>query len=315
MNLLKHTTISLWVVAALYLFAAGMFAQSVSTSGGHLLPYRATSADNCCIYQPPRAPGQNPNGMHIFIFAGLKSHGPGQHDYPQFLADWSKFITAHGAVVNGALHAPSAEDLAHTDVVVIFKGDAGFMTPKEHAAFLAYVKRGGGLVNIHDSLCGPDPKDMAMFLGGGKKHGQVNYTLGAPLVYDLVDPSSPIMEGFPNRFTIFDEAFYRMTWATGPKIHVLATVKIPDTPSAVQGGGVDQVVPQIWTYEHTLPGGQPARAFVWMQGHIYENFSNPVVQNMLLRGIAWAAKHPVNELVDYKPRISPRSAFIPMRNQ
>jgi hypothetical protein len=74
---------------------------------------------------------------------------------------------------------------------------------------------------------------------------------------------------------------------------------IADTPSARTGGGVGQVVPQMWTYEHTLPGGQPARAFVWMQGHVYENFSNPTVQKALLRGIAWAAKQPVGELADY----------------
>ena len=318
MNQMKSRTISLLVAATLFPCVAFMFGQSVLTSGGHLRPYSAYSSaspDNCCIYKPPPPEGQNPNGMHILIYAGLKSHGPGQHDYPQFLADWSKFLTAHGAVVNGALHAPSVDELANTDVVVMFKGDAGFMTEREHAVFLAYVKRGGGLVSIHDSLCGPDPEDMALFVGGGKKHGQVNYTLGAPLTYDVADPSSPILEGFPNRFTIYDEAFYRMTWATNPKIHVLATVKIPDTPSAVQGGGVGQVVPQIWTYVHSLPGGQPARAFVWMQGHIYENFSNPVVQNMLLRGIAWAARHPVDELVDYKPHTNARSAFIPMRRQ
>ena len=68
------------------------------------------------------AQGQNPNGMHIYIWGGLKSHGEGQHDYPQFLADWSKLLTTHGAVVDGALHAPSAADLEHTDVVVIYKG-------------------------------------------------------------------------------------------------------------------------------------------------------------------------------------------------
>src|SRR5579859_3485923 len=66
--------------------------------------------------------GQNPNGMHIYIWAGLKSHLVGQHDYPQFLADWSKLLTAHGAIVDGSLHAPSASDLAHTDVVVNYKG-------------------------------------------------------------------------------------------------------------------------------------------------------------------------------------------------
>ena len=54
----------------------------------------------------PLPPGQNPNGMHVYIWAGLKSHLLGQHDYPQFLADWSKVLTEHGAVVDGALACP-----------------------------------------------------------------------------------------------------------------------------------------------------------------------------------------------------------------
>ena len=82
-------------------------------------------------------------------------------------------------------------------------------------------------------------------------------------------------------------------------MHVLATAVVAGTPSA--GTHTGEVAPQIWTYEHTLPGGEPARAFVWMQGHIYENFNNYQIQQMLLRGIAWAGKHPVNELIDYKP--------------
>jgi hypothetical protein len=52
--------------------------------------------------QAPRPWGQNPDGMHIYIWAGLKSHFAGQHDYPQFLADWSKLLTEHGAVVDEA---------------------------------------------------------------------------------------------------------------------------------------------------------------------------------------------------------------------
>jgi hypothetical protein len=48
--------------------------------------------------------------MHIFIWAGLKSHG---------------------AVVDGALHMPSAADLEHTDVVVIYKGDAGYLSDSQ----------------------------------------------------------------------------------------------------------------------------------------------------------------------------------------
>jgi len=58
-------------------------------------------------------------------------------------------------------------------------------------------------------------------------------------------------------------------------------------------------VPQLWTYEHPAAGGQTARAFVWMQGHNYSNFSNYQIQRTLLRGIAWAAKKPADELVNY----------------
>lgn len=42
----------------------------------------------------------------------------------------------------------------------------------------------------------------------------------------------------------------------------------------------------------------PPRAFVWMQGHTYTNFADPGVQQMILRGIAWAAKKPVDALKD-----------------
>jgi type 1 glutamine amidotransferase len=236
--------------------------------------------------------------MHVYIWAGLKSHLPGQHDYPQFLADWSKLLTERGAVVDGSLHAPSAADLEHVDVVVIYKGDAGYMGEAEKTVIEDYVKRGGGLVNMHDSLCGPDPAFMAMLLGGGKKHGEVNYTLDAPIHYTVVDKSDPIMKDMSD-ITITDEAFFKMTFAQDPAIHVLAKAVIPPTHSA--GDHAGEVVPQIWTYEHRLPGGQPARAFVWMQGHIYANFSNYQLQRTLLRGIAWAGKHPVDELVDYVP--------------
>lgn len=288
------------------LLASGMamsapaFAQGDSTAST-TTPYSVTAPPNCCIYKPPAVPQQNVNGMHVYLWAGLKTHPPGQHDYPQFLADWSKVLTEHGAVVEGGFHPPTRDELAFADVVIIYKGDAGFMTQAEHANLEEYVKRGGGLVNIHDSLCGPDPADMATLLGAGKRHGEVNFTLETPMQYDVKDSSSPILAGLNfNGFQVTDEAFYKMTWASNPEVHVLATVTIPKTPSSVQGGGVGQVVPQLWTYEHILPGGQPARAFVWMQGHVYTNFANPTLQTMLLRGIAWAGKHPVDELSDYK---------------
>ena len=244
----------------------------------------------------PRPQGQNPAGVHIYIWAGLKSHNVGQHDYPQFLADWSKLLTERGAVVDGAVHMPSARDLEHTDVIVIYKGDAVFLSDSEKATLEAFVKKGGGIVSLHDSLCGPDPAYFSTLVGGAKKHGEVNYTLDAPIHYAVVDKTNPIVKDLSDITTI-DEAFFNMTWAKNPAIKVLATAEIPPTRSA--GDHKGEVVPQVWTYEHTLPGGQPARAFVWMQGHTYANFANYQVQRTLLRGIAWAGKRPVDELIDY----------------
>jgi type 1 glutamine amidotransferase len=256
----------------------------------------------------PRIPGQNPNGMRVFIWAGLKTHSVGEHDYPQFLADWSKLLTEKGAVVNGALRGPSAADLEQTDVVVIYKGDAGFMNDAQKAALEAYVNRGGGLVSLHDALCGPDPGYFSKMIGGAKKHGEVNYTLGAPITLEVVDKQHPIMKDMTN-LTIYDESFYTMTWSENPKIHVLATNSIPGTPSA--GTHKGEVVPQMWTLERPVANGQTARSFAFMQGHTYANFQNYQIQRTLLRGIAWAAKRPVDELLDYvqppRPQRAPRA--------
>ena len=251
----------------------------------------------------PGIPGQNVNGIQIYLRAGLKTHGPGQHDYPQFFADWSKLLTEHGAVVTGSLHAPLAQELEGVSVLVIYKGDAGYLSDADRAALEAFVKRGGGIVSLHDALCGPDPQYFATLVGGGKKHGEVNFTLDANVPYTVVDTASPLMKGISG-LTLRDEAFFKMTWAANPAMHVLATTVIDATPSAGEHKG--EVVPQIWTYEHTLPGGQPARAFVWMQGHNYANFAKPEIRDMLLRAIAWAGKRPVDELVDYKPPPTPR---------
>ena len=225
--------------------------------------------------------------IHVYIRSGLKSHGEGLHDYPQFSADWSKLLTAKGALVDGSFHFPSAQELASTDVMVMYKGDAGYMTATERAVLDDYLKRGGGLVSFHDTLCGDDPQWYSTIVGGAKKHGEQNFSAGA-IKTTIVDKASPIMKGMSD-FEINDEAFFKITWAQSPAIHVLASAPMPSS---------GEVVPQIWTYERTIFGGQPFRAFVWMQGHTYSNFKNPQIEAMILRGIAWAAHYPVETLVN-----------------
>src|SRR5262245_39513656 len=102
--------------AAIALTASQVFAQGASVANT-TQPYTATAAPNCCVYQPPGVPGQNIKGMKVFLWSGLKSHSDGQHDYPQLLADFSKLLTEHGAVVEGGFHPPSADELSRADVV------------------------------------------------------------------------------------------------------------------------------------------------------------------------------------------------------
>ena len=138
---------------------------------------------------PPRATGVAP--LRVYLRGGLKTHGEGQHDYPQFVADWSKILTERGAIVDGGLHFPTAPELEGVDVIVMYKGDSGYMTLAEKAALETFLKRGGGLIGIHDTICTEDPEWFSTIFGGAKKHGEVNYTLDADVPYTIVDTAQP----------------------------------------------------------------------------------------------------------------------------
>jgi type 1 glutamine amidotransferase len=244
--------------------------------------------------------------LRIFIRSSEKTHGAadnGSHDYPAFLIAWTKLLSERGAVVDGAKRFPTAEELAKTDVLINYSSDGANHTPEERALLDAYVKRGGGIVVIHDGMCGSDSLWYASVIGGAKQHGERN-SRHEVMKFHIEDTANPIVKGIPD-FDFDDEMFFLLRaeglapgadgkpqmWTYGlkvsPEIHVLATT--PDPQGAI--------VPQLWTYEHTAPGGVPYRAFVTLEGHSAASFNVPQYQTILLRGIAWAGKHPVNELI------------------
>ncbi len=245
----------------------------------------AVAAFASAIAQQPQ-PGQPP--LRIFIRAGEKTHGAGGnglHDYPAFLGAWSTILKDRGAVVNGALHFPTLDELAATDVLINFKGDGGTCSPSERALLEGYLKRGGGIVTMHDGMCSNDAEWFATMVGGAKQHGERNSSSGTIQV-TFVDRTHEITKGLAD-FEIEDEAFFLLR--TTPELHPLATSVIPSTK---------EVVPQIWTAERTLAGGTPFRSFVYMLGHRFENWSKPEVQTLMLRGIAWAGRRPVDLLTN-----------------
>ncbi|HKD06404.1 MAG TPA: ThuA domain-containing protein [Bryobacteraceae bacterium] len=251
-----------------------------------------------------RAPLLAQQPLRIFIRSSEKTHGAGPiHDYPAFLNEWKALLTEKGAVVSGDKRFPSDEELAKTDVLLVYSSDGGNVAPDERTRLNNYLKRGGGMVIIHDAMCGADPLWQASVIGAAKQHGERNSRAGK-FTLTFTDRNHPIIGGMPD-LEMNDEMFFLLRaeglkpdadgkpvmWTYGmkvsPEIHVLATT--PD-PSG-------NVVPQMWTYEHTVPGGKPYRVFVSLEGHALANFSAPEFQGILLRGIAWTANRPVETLL------------------
>src|SRR4051812_36954958 len=82
--------------------------------------------------------------LRVFIRAGVKTHGPNQHDHPRFLAETKEFLPKRGLVLDGGLQFPTAEQLAKTDVLVIYAADGMKIVGKQREDFEAFLKRGGG---------------------------------------------------------------------------------------------------------------------------------------------------------------------------
>ena len=243
--------------------------------------------------------------LRVFIRSGPKSHGPGQHDHPRFLADWVPLLNARGAIASGGNTFPSAAQLTATDVLILHAQEAGNISEPERALLNTYIARGGGIVVIHAAAVAKDTDWYKTIIGGSWRHGTTKW-LEAPMQLYFTDRAHPISREASN-WSMTDEIYYDMDIL--PEAHVIATAY---TPKAIDTGGkgnkeaqaraaeavatrkavnIYDIQPQMWTYERTVAGGaKPYRAFVAIPGHLYVNFNRPNYRSILLRGIAWAGQ-------------------------
>jgi len=216
--------------------------------------------------------------LRVFLRAGPKTHGPGQHDHPRFLEEWTKLLSERGCTVRGALAFPGEEDLSASDVLVLYAAEGASIHGEERARLERFLGRGGGLVVLHDAVCGDDPLWFQTVAGGAWEHGRAQYQEGE-LGLCFADREHPITRGVAN-FDLDDEIYWNLH--LDPGAHVLANAF--HTPF--------DVTPQMWTFEKA-----GYRAFVSIQGHNATSFTQPAWRTLLLRGIAWAGKHEADELV------------------
>jgi putative membrane-bound dehydrogenase-like protein len=216
--------------------------------------------------------------LRVFIRAGAKTHGPGEHDHPRFLEEWKELLRARGAETQGALRFPTAAELGKADVLILYAPEGATMNPEERSLLDGFLKRGGGLVVLHDAVCGNDPQWFKTVAGGAWEHGRSKYHHGKVGLY-LQDYPHEITRGAAN-FFLDDEIYWDLHLA--PEAKVLA----------VAFRTAHEITPQMWVYER-----DGYRAFVSLQGHRHASFSLPHYRALLLRGIAWAGKRPVDLLV------------------
>lgn len=228
-----------------------------------------------------------PAPLRVFIRCGPKTHGPGDHDHPAFARDWPAVLADAGMQVSvgdadakGVQTFPSDEQLAATDVLVIHRQGGGDFKPDERLRVEKFARRGGGFVVIHAGAVAGNDASASFYkdLVGGSWRQKVTKWREGPMQLDFADKTHAVTRGVDG-FAMKDEIYYDMDLRAD--IHVLATAP---TPKKTADGFEAQ--PQVWTYEQ--PGAQ--RAFVFIPGHTYANFSRPDVRTLLIRGIAWAGR-------------------------
>jgi type 1 glutamine amidotransferase len=228
--------------------------------------------------------------IHIVLIAGKKDHGPGEHDYPAWLTAWARLLAmADGVRVTTALDWPTAADLRAADVMVFYQ--QGKWTAERARDIDAYLGRGGGLAYIHYAVDGgADAPGFAQRIGLAWRGGESKFRHG-PLDLGFEGGSRHPVGRNLEKMRLVDESYWDL-------------VGDPKRISVLAGGVEDgRSRPLFWTLEPAR-----GRVFVSIPGHYAWTFDDPLFRVVLLRGIAWAAREPVdrfNGLVKPGARVKP----------
>lgn len=226
--------------------------------------------------------------LNVVLVAGKKDHGPGEHDYPAWQIQWGQLLAAAPNVnVSVAWDFPSDEQINASDILIFFQ--KGTWNDDRAKKLDVYLARGGGAVYIHWAVNGDDRvADFSTRIGLASKGGSIGYRHG-PLSLEMHNTDHPIVRNI-DQLKLYDESYWRLTGDV-KNVTLFAT-------SAEEGSAT----PQVWAYEKGA-----GRVFVSIPGHYSWTFDDPIFRVLLLRGILWTAKEPVdrfNELVPLGARLA-----------
>ena len=229
---------------------------------------------------PPVPTDERP---HALVLLGDGPHEPGHLEEglrPVFEATG---VTPHFTVDVRAL---TEENLSRVALLVFFRdglhrphtgpdSDHGWMTPEQEKAIVAFVEKGGGFLNLHNSLGLYPENGPYLELIGGRYAGH------GPLErfqVEVVDPDHPVTRGVTS-FRVADEQH------TPPfdedRCHLLLRNR-SDDGKVISAAG--------WTRE---PGR--GRLCYLANGHTREALRHPMVQQLMRNAVNWLLDRDVQE--------------------
>jgi putative heme-binding domain-containing protein len=248
-------------------------------NGPEKRPKPRTAAEVNAILKGAPNPPEKTRPIRVVLVAGAKDHGPGEHDYPAWQKAWKELLSAADNIeVTTAMEWPTKEEFQKADAMVFFQ--RGNWDANRAADIDAFLERGGGLTYLHWAVDGQKDspgfaKRIGLTWGAGSKfrHGPLELSFN-------VDGKHPIGRNF-TKLALVDESYWNLTGEL-PKERILATAVEDKQPQ-----------PLFWTLEHGK-----GRVFVSIPGHYSWSFDDPLFRVLLLRGIAWTAREPVDRFND-----------------
>jgi type 1 glutamine amidotransferase len=237
-------------------------------------PKPRTTAEVQTVLANAPSPPQKTRPIRVVLVAGPKDHGPGEHDYPAWQTAWKELLSAAEKIeVATAWEWPANEEFQKADVMVFYQ--RGNWDAKRATDIDAYLERGGGLVYIHWAVDGREhAADFAKRIG--LSASKIKYRHGPLDLMFNTEPRHPIARNF-EALKLVDESYWELTGEL-PANRVIASTIEDNAPR-----------PLFWTTEP-----KNGRVFVSIPGHFSWTFDDPLFRVLLLRGIAWTAKEPVD---------------------
>ncbi len=278
---------------------------------------RARAEVEAVLAKAPAPPAEDKlKDLNVVLWADVKDHGPGEHDYPLWQKRWAVLLGGKGAGESDAeqvnLHGPACDadgratsgapkvnvelawkwpgndQVERSDVMVMFcyrsGGEQRSWTDLRIKRIQRYVAQGGGLVVIHPAtfterhLAETGREDIAGVTGLLFDRATIVWRHG-PIDLNIVAPQHPICLGLPSKIGLFDEPYW-------PPVGKLADVTVLATSdeSDKDRSGTPGPQPMFWTAEYGK-----GKVFGCVPGHFNWTFDDPYFRILLLRGMAWAA--------------------------